>query len=431
MAAAGSAVGLANIWSFPSLVAQNGGAAFLLIYLLFTFLVGFPLLMAELTLGRYARSNPVGAYQKIEGGKPFVPMGFLAMITVSLVLSFYSIVAGRIMALFMNGFLEFFGVEWMTAWMLHDGITQKVVFTSIFFLLTLSIILGGVKNGIEKWSNRFMPALVLIMILLILYVLTQNGAGEGVKVYLIPDFSKVFEPRLLLDAMGQAFFSLSLAVGGMLVFAGYTSKKDNLLKMGVMVTLADIGIAFLAGLLIIPAMYIAQAHGSVIYDADGNLMSGPNLIFQVLPELFNTFGTFGAVVAGTFFLLMTIAALTSSISMLEVPTSYLIDNWQQSRRKAASSIVAVFWIISMMIVFNEVWLFNLILTITTKYSQPILGISLSVFVGWVMNRDILITELVGTNSRLADSQFIKVWPYFVKYVCPIIILLVFIQVLSS
>jgi NSS family neurotransmitter:Na+ symporter len=428
MAAAGSAVGLANIWGFPSLVAQNGGAAFLLIYLLLTFLVGFPLLMAELALGRYARSNPVGTYQKLQGGKPFIPMGFLGIVTVSLILSFYSIVAGKMIALFLGGFLEFMGMHGLAQWITQDSILQKVLFTSLFFVLTLSIISGGVKNGIEKWSNRFMPSLVLIMILLISYVLTQQGAMDGLKMYLVPDFNKAFAPSLLLDAMGQAFFSLSLAVGGMLVFAGYTNKEDNLLKMGVMVTLADIGIAFLAGLLIIPAMYVAQSHGSVIYDTNGNLLSGPNLIFQVLPELFNTFGNFGALVAATFFLLMTLAALTSSIAMLEVPTCYLIDNWQQPRKKAALGVVVIFWMISMLIVFYEDILFNLVLNATTKYSQPLLGLSLCLFVGWVMNRNILINELVGSDSRLSESMFISVWPYFVKYVCPIIILLIFVQV---
>jgi NSS family neurotransmitter:Na+ symporter len=423
MAAAGSAVGLANIWGFPTIAAQNGGAAFLLIYLTITFFVGFPLLMAELTLGRYARSNPVGTYQKLHGGRPFVPMGYLSII----ILSFYCIVAGKMLAFFLSALLNILGLDYLAIWIASEGTTQNLIFTSLFFLLTLSIISGGVQNGIEKWSNRFMPALIVIMILLIAFVLTQEGAYEGVKVYLVPDFKKVLNPRLLLDALGQSFFSLSLAVGGMLVFAGYTSKKDNLLRMGALVTFADLGIAFLAGFLIIPAMYVAQANGTRIFDQQGELLSGLNLIFQVLPDLFNSIGVWGPIVASVFFLLMTLAALTSSISILEVPTCYLIDNWKVPRKLAALATSMVSWVVSVAIIFHEDFLFNAIFTLTTKYSQPLLGLALCIFIGWVMNRNTLLTELSSGHPKIANSTFIRLWPYFIRYICPLLIMLIFIQ----
>ena len=331
------------------------------------------------------------------------------------------------LALFLNALLEILSFEKLADWVAQSGLAQTLIFTTLFFLLTLFIISAGIRDGIEKWSTKLMPALILMMVLLIAYVLTQEGSFEGLKSYLLPDFRKVFTPRLLLDAMGQSFFSLSLAVGGMLVFAGYTSKKANLLSMGLWVTLADLGIAFLAGLLIIPAMYVAQAHGTQIFDDHGELLSGQNLIFQVLPELFNSLGSWGIVLAMVFFLLMSLAAITSSISMMEVPTSYLIDNWGSSRHHAVILVASVFWIISMIIVFNQEYLFGAIVTVTTKYSQPLLGLAICIFVGWVMNRNTLLKELSQGNSKIAGSVFLKVWPFFIKYICPILILLVFLQ----
>jgi NSS family neurotransmitter:Na+ symporter len=197
--------------------------------------------------------------------------------------------------------------------------------------------------------------------------------------------------------------------------------------MGTWVTLADLGIAFLAGLLIIPAMYVAQAHGTQIFDQQGALLSGPNLIFQVLPELFNSLGVWGMVVAVVFFLLMTLAALTSSISILEVPTSYLIDNWRIPRKPAAYGIALILWMLTMFVVFNQDYWFQALVTITTQYSQPLLGLSICIFVGWVVKRNILLSELAEGNPEIADSFFFKVWPFFLKFVCPVIIILIFLQ----
>lgn len=427
MAAAGSAIGLGNIWGFPTQTAQNGGAAFVIFYLIMAFLVGYPILLAEFTIGRHGQSNPVGTYMKIKGGHRFVPVGFLGLFTVGLILSFYSIIAGTMVAYFISPFLLLAGANSAANWVISQGVGANMLFASVFFFLTIMIVAAGVKNGIEKWSTRLMPTLLFLLILLVIYVLTLDGAMEGLKVYLLPDFSKVLSPGLFISALGQAFFSLSLGVGSMLVLASYTNKKENLVRLGRLVTLSDVGIAFLAGLLIIPAMYAASASGTQIFDDAGNLISGPNLIFQVLPALFNSMGTIGIALSVVFFFLMVIAALTSTISMLEVPVAYAVDNKNIDRSKASIFIGLFFWVVSMIIALNFDLLFNFVVTLTTQYIQPLLGLFICIFVGWVMSRDALIQEIKQGNPDVENTFFMKVWPFFVRYVSPILILIILIQ----
>ena len=427
MAAAGSAIGLGNIWGFPTQTAQNGGAAFVLIYVILTFLVAYPVLMAEFTIGRYSRSTPVGAYQKVEGGKSFVWVGFLGLLTVGFILSFYSIIAGGMVAYFIEPVFRVLGMDDLANWVIAQNEASNFLFMTMFFFLTILIVGGGIQNGIEKWSTRFMPTLFFIIILLVIYVLTLDGASEGAAIYLLPDFNKIWEPELIASALGQAFFSLSLGVGTMLVYGSYTSKKENLVRLGGLVTLCDIGVAFVAGLLIIPAMYAAAQSGTEIFDAQGNLISGPNLIFQVLPSLFKSMGSAGIGAAFFFFFLMSIAALTSSISMLEVPVAYVIDSRNTNRVKTAWLIGGIFWAVSTVLVFNFDTLFNLVVTVTTEYSQPFLGLVIAIFVGWIVKRDTLLKELRQGNPEVEDSLFFKIWPFFVKVISPILILLIFLQ----
>jgi neurotransmitter:Na+ symporter, NSS family len=427
MAAAGSAIGLGNVWGFPTQTAENGGAAFVLLYVIIAFLVGYPILLAEFTIGRHAHSNPVGAYQKIPGGKKFVPLGFVGLITVGLILSFYSIIAGTTLAYFISPILDFLGAVSTAEWVISQGIVSNMLFATLFFFLTIIIVAAGIKNGIEKWSSRLMPTLLFILIVLVIYVLTLEGAMEGLKVYLLPDFTKILNPDLFTSALGQAFFSLSLGVGSMLVLASYTSDKENLVRLGRLVTLSDVGIAFLAGLLVIPAMYAAAASGTEIFDQAGNLISGPNLIFQVLPALFKSMGPIGIGVSLIFFFLLIIAALTSTISMLEVPVAYAVDNKNVSRKTASIFIGISFWAVSMIIALNFELLFGLVVTLTTEYIQPLLGFFICIFVGWVMNRNALIQEIKQGNPGIEKTLFMKVWPFFVRYVAPLLILIILLR----
>ena len=330
MAAAGSAVGLGNIWGFPTNAASNGGAAFLFAYLLLAFALAYPALMAELIIGRYARANGVTALRKIATGPKsrlfgsFV--GGLGIVTVSFILSFYAIVSGWMLAFLLQPVAQVIGLTALADWLVVDGVVRNSLFVVVFMLLTIFIISAGVKEGIEKWATRLMPSLVLILVLLIVYVFTLPGAMEGLRAYLVPDFSVFARPGLLVSAMGQAFFSLSLGVGTMLVYGSYISKSENLPVIGSLVALLDVGIAVLAGLLILPAMYVALASGVEIFDAQGGLIAGPGLIISVLPALFDSMGAVGGFVAFAFFALMAIASLTSSISMLEVPVSFVVES---------------------------------------------------------------------------------------------------------
>lgn len=427
MAAAGSAVGLGNIWGFPTQTAGNGGAAFVLIYIILAFLVGYPVLMAEFTIGRYTRMAPPDAYKKLGGGKLYFGIGILGLVTVGFILSFYSIIAGGMIAYFIEPVGRLFGLHAFSDWVVAQSAMSNLVFTSIFFLLTILIVSRGVNKGIEKWSSRFMPTLFVLFFFLVIYVLTLDGAAEGVAVYLLPDFSKIFDPKLITSAMGQAFFSLSLGVGGMLVYGSYTNKSANLVKLGWLVTLCDIGVAFVAGLLIIPAMYAAANLGTEIFDSTGNLISGPNLIFQVLPGLFTSMGPIGSLVAFVFFLLMSIAALTSSIAMLEPVVAYTVDSRNISRPKATWFTGGFFWIVSLIVVFNFDKLFGLVVTATTVYSQPFLGLAIAIFAGWVIRKNLLLNELKEGYPEIEGTFFYKIWPIFLKVVCPILILLIFLQ----
>ena len=433
MAASGSAVGLGNIWGFPTNAASNGGAAFLFIYLLLAFTLAYPALMAELIIGRHTRSNAVGALRQLAPNPKIAKLGgfvgFAGIATVTLILSFYSIVSGWMLAWLLNSIANIVGLDAVSTWLTSDGESRNAIFAVVFMFLTVVVISAGVHDGIEKWASRLMPALILILLLLIVYVLTLDGAMDGLQAYLVPDFTVAMQPGLIISALGQAFFSLSLGVGTMLIYGSYLSSKENLPAIGSLVALLDTGIAFLAGLLILPSMYVALANGVQIFDANGALVAGPGLIVAVLPALFDTMGGAGVFVAFAFFVLMTIASLTSSISMLEVPVAYVVETFQTPRRKATYILGAGVALICLLIVYNFSVLFDLVVTVTTEYSQPLLGLFFTVFVGWIWQRDAVLQELQKGYEGAEYSFFWKIWPFYIRFVCPVAIAAVYIQLL--
>lgn len=430
MAAAGSAIGLGNIWGFPTQTASNGGAAFVLVYFVLSFCLAYPALMAELIIGRHARANMVTALQGIATGRFSYRLGtgvgFYGVIVASLILSFYAIVAGWMLAYLLesiSSMLGFIGVsEWLTAFSLE----RNLLFMMVFMGLTMAIISRGVTAGIERWSTRLMPMLLLIMIGLIVYVLMQKGAAEGLRIYLLPDVSQI-NPALVLSAMGQAFFSLSLGVGTMLIYGSYLGEDQSLPKLGAAVTLVDASIAFIAGLLIIPAIYVAKEYGASIFTDSGDLVAGPDLIFQVLPVLFESMGDVGLVVSLAFFTLMTIASLTSSISMLEVPVALVAEETAMSRKRATLLIGVLVFGCSTTILLNFDSLFAFVIELTTVYSQPLLGVMLCLFAGWIWHRDNLLQEISQGHHDIEKSIFWKIWPGYVKYFCPVLIMAAFVQ----
>ncbi|MED5514120.1 MAG: sodium-dependent transporter, partial [Pseudomonadota bacterium] len=433
--AAGSAVGLGNIWGFPTQTASNGGAAFLVAYLVLAFCLAYPALMAELVIGRHGQANAVTSLRKVTNQawqKKFAfIVGFGGIICAGLILSFYAIVAGWMLSATLEPAAQLVGQEQASTWLSEQSLSRNLIFTATFIILTVAIISKGVENGIEKWSKRLMPALLGILFMLIIYVMTQDGAMAGLKAYLVPDFSSILNPELLVNALGQAFFSLSLGTSVMIIYGSYISKKENLVSLGAYVTLIDVFIAFVAGLLIIPAMYVAQAQGVEIFSAEGALLSEDTLVFQVLPALFTSMGDVGIFVGFAFFALMSIAALTSSISMLEAPVSYAVERFALKRVQATWIIGGIIALISFTIVFNLGTLFGFVITLTTKIGQPILGLMCCIFVGWIWHRASLLKEIQQGCPEAANSFFWKVWPWYIKFICPLAISLVFANSLLS
>jgi NSS family neurotransmitter:Na+ symporter len=431
LAAAGSAVGLGNIWGFPTNAAENGGAAFLLMYLILAFLLAYPALMAELVIGRHTRANMVTALDSIATSSSAKQIGrltgYAGMLTASLILSFYGIVAGWMLGSMAEPVASFFGFEVLGAWLTEFSTGRNIALTAVFMLLTGLIINAGVEQGIEKWSRRLMPSLLLLLVVLIAYVLTREGASEGLRHYLVPDFSQMTNPDLIVSALGQAFFSMSLGVGTMLIYGSYIRSDANLPVVGSLVTLTDTGIAFLAGLLILPAMFVAQNLGVAIYADDGSLVGGPGLIFQVLPTLFDSMGGVGLLVSFAFFVLMSIAAVTSSISLLEVPVSYAVENHKVSRKRATMLLSSLIFAISVAICLNFGIAFDAIISLTTEWAQPLISLLVCLFAGWVFYRNSVLQELKQGNPDVEGSLFWKLWPVYVKLICPTLIGIIIVQ----
>lgn len=429
MAAAGSAVGLGNIWGFPTQTASNGGAAFVLVYLILAFFLAYPAFMAELLIGRYGQANAVTSMQKMSRNmaqKRFAfVVGFGGILCAALILSFYGIIAGWMMSYAFEPLARLASLTQIADWFINQSLTRNLLFTVLFMSLTVIIIRRGVEQGIEKWSKRLMPMLIGLLVLLIIYVFTLEGAKEGFIAYLNPDISRVLEPNLLISALGQAFFSLSLGTSVMVIYGSYIAKKENLVTLGAQVTLIDVSIAFLAGLLIIPAMYVAQAQGVAIFAEDGSLISGSNLVFTVLPSLFSGMGTIGLFVGFCFFVLMTIAALTSSISMLEGPVSFVVERHNVQREKATTYIGLGIFLLSAVIIANISFMLDFVAILATQYGQPIIAMLCCVFVGWIWHRNEILIELKQGHAEVENSFFWKIWPWYIKFVCPSAIGIVF------
>jgi len=425
LAAAGSAVGLGNIWRFPYTASKSGGALFVLIYLVAVVAVALPVLLAEVSLGRFTAKNPVGAFAAIKARSPWKLVGFLGIATGVMILSYYAVVAGWTIGYFVKSITGNFKqildsngepVLEKAQTLFNNFSTAKVlplVLLAIFLFLTVYVISRGVSGGIEKFSKILMPVLFAILLLLLLRSLTLEGASKGLKVYLIPNFSQ-FEPKMILEALGQAFFSLSLGMGTMITYGSYVSKKENLPTSVGWIAFFDTGIAFIAGLIIIPAVF-ALGQGQ-------NITAGPGLVFEVLPVIFEKMA--GGVIFGPlFFLLLSIAALTSTISLLEVPVSYFVDEKKWNRKKTAVVVGAVTLVLGIPSALSPNKFLSTMNFIWGNLALSIGALFIAVFVGYVWKTRSALKEISEGSEKF---RLAPLWVFSIKYITPIAILLILV-----
>jgi NSS family neurotransmitter:Na+ symporter len=433
LAAAGSAIGLGNIWGFPTVAGQNGGAAFLLIYLAAVALIGAPVMLAELIVGRRTQRNPVGAFKALAPGSAWVVVGGLGVLTGIMILSFYSVIAGWTLAYIFKTLAGTFGPETDTGAIfdqLAGGALPAISWHLLFMIITILVVLGGVRDGIERWTKVLMPVLFVLLVLLAVRAVTLSGATAGLEFYLRPDFSKV-TGTVVLAAIGQAFFSLSLGMGAMITYGSYVSRRDDLVSSAGWVTAADTTIAILAGLIIFPTLFHAGLEPGA---------GGPGMVFVVLTSLLSSIppAPYGGVIFGTgFFLLLGIAALTSSVSLLEVVTSWAVDERGASRRRAAITVGAIAFLVGIPSALANGavdWLSNLpgigmdflsfLFVVFGQYSLVLGALLISLFVGWVWG----IRE-AGDEVRENDGEFPlgRTWSFLIRFVCPIAILAILVK----
>lgn len=430
LAAAGSAVGLGNIWKFPFEVGQGGGAAFVVLYLAFCFLLCFPVMVSEIAIGRKTQLNPVGAFKKL-GHEKWSIIGLLGIIAGVLILSFYNVVAGWAFGYFLEMIKGNFGVGEEFGTFINDW-TKIGLYGIVFMSVTAFIVSRGISGGIEKASKILMPTLFFMIIGLICYALTLDGAMEGIKYYLVPDFSEI-NGEVVYSALGQAFFSLSLGMGALITYGSYVSKQQNIVRSAALITLTDVSIAFLAGLMIFPFVaYLTQ--GSM-----EGVSGGAGLIFATLPGVFESLGpTLGVVIGAAFFLLLSFAALTSTVSLLEVPVAYLVDEKKIKRPKAVWGMAAFIFILgipSMLSNGNVEFLTNFVTLggsdkatnfmdfvglIASDTFLPLGGALISIFVAYVWKTNNLNEEIaIGRENGLPIvTKYIN---FAVSFVCPVIL----------
>ncbi len=418
-AAAGSAVGLGNIWRFPYTVGANGGALFVLVYLASILLIALPVLLAEVSLGRATGKNPVGAFEAIRPKTAWKGIGYLGVLTGVMIFSFYSVVAGWTVGYFYKAVTgKLAGIDSASADKLFTGFVSdqliQVLFTAIFIGMTAWVVSRGVSGGIEKVSKVLMPALFILLLLLVGRSVTLPNSGEGLKFYLNPDFSKL-NIKVIIDAMGQAFFSLSLGMGTMITYGSYLGKKDNLPVAAGWVAFFDTFIAILAGFIIFPAIFSVPGMTPT---------EGPGLVFKVLPVIFAHMPG-GSIFGALFFLLLCIAALTSTISLLEVPVSYLLDERGWSRKKSTIlvSVLTMLVAIPSALSTNFIDLWNFI---WGSLSLSIGAFFIAIFVGYIWKKENALKELREGGREGKPFRFAKFWVISMKYISPIVIFLIFV-----
>lgn len=426
VAMAGSAIGLGNLWRFPYLMGTNGGAAFIIIYLVLVFLLCLPIMMSEFVVGRRSQANAFRAFKVLSPKGHWGIIGLLGVLGAVSLISFYCVVGGWTIDYLVHSVAfrlpEQGGSEgFFAAAVSSPG--RTLTYTYIFLIMTALVLLAGIKDGIEKYTKIMMPLLFLTIIIIAIRSVTLPGAGAGLDFLFKPDFSKVTADTFL-DALGQAFFSLSIGCGTILTYGSYVKKNEKIVKMSSLTAISDTFFAILAGLAIMPAVFAFGVSPS----------EGPGLLFVILPDIFDQIAG-GGIVAILFFLVLFIAAITSSISLLEVAVTFLIEECRMRRRTAVLLSSAVCLVLCTLCalsggVLSDVKLFGKTFfdffdMISANLLMPLCGLLVVIFVGWKMKRHAFVDEL-SNGGTLKNRVLYNIIFYLVRYIAPIVIAVIMI-----
>lgn len=431
MAMAGSAIGLGNIWRFPYILGEYGGAAFILLYIAASVLVALPIFFAEAIIGRRSRSNAYGALRKLAPGTRWHWVGILTIVSPLLILSYYSVVGGwSVQYLFKSLSFDFTSASPEAVSGFFSGFIssawQPILSHTVFIALVAGIVLGGVKKGIEKFSDIAMPVLFVLILVLIVYSLTLPGSGKGVSYLLKPDFSKL-NADAVAAALGQAFFSLSLGVGTILTYSSYVKKEENLVVSGVGTAVSDLAFAIMAAFAVIPAVFAVGLEPG----------AGPGLVFETLPFIFNKMASVAPVTSSiisiVFFVAILAAALTSAISMLEVGVAFLTEEKGFKRVPATLLLAGFTWVLGILcsLSFGPMsgvkilgyTFFDFLDHLCSDWLMPMGGLAFTLFVGWKLSKADVRDEL--TNGGTCNKVSYQIFYYLIRFVAPVGIVAVF------
>jgi len=432
LAATGAAVGLGNIWKFPYLTGQNGGSAFVLVYILCVAALGIPLMMAEILVGRRGRSTPIRTMQALveetNTTQWWQIIGWSGTLAGMLILSYYSVIGGWTLAyIFKSAGGTFSGASGELAAETFSVFTGNgttlFIWHSVFMVLTMGVVAGGVQGGLEKAVQYLMPTLFVLLLVMVGYSMTTGFFGKGLEYLFTPDFSKL-SGASMLTAMGQAFFSLSLGMGTIMIYGSYVPKDISIGSTSVAIALADTGVALLAGMAIFPIVFANNLEAG----------SGPGLIFQTLPVAFGNM-TGGIAFGSLFFLLLLVAAWTSSISLIEPFVTWLIETYGMTRIKASLVSGIITWVLGLGTVWSFNWwadvtffgltFFDLLDFVTSNLMLPLGGILIALFAGWLMKAESTQAEL-----NIRNQTFYAAWQALVRYIAPVAVFIVLLNAIG-
>lgn len=431
VAMAGSAVGLGNLWRFPYLVGENGGAAFIIVYIVFVFLLCLPIFISEFVIGRRSQKNAYAAFRDLSGGSAWRLVGLFTIIVPLIVLSYYSVIGGWSVDYLLKSLTFSFTTETSQS-VFHSMFTDFVSSTwvplithTVFLAATTLIVVVGIKGGIEKFSKIMMPMLFFMVIAIAIYSLTLPGAHAGVDYLFNPDFSKI-TGKACAAALGQAFFSLSLGFGTIMTYASYVSRKENILFQSTATAVSDLMFALIAGVAIMPAVF---AFGL-------NPQSGPGLVFETLPFVFAQMPA-GGVIAILFFLALLVAALTSSISMLEVAVAYLVEEKKFSRAGACVLLFVICWVVGALcslsfgplshIRIDGGNIFDFFDNLSSNILMTLGSLLTVLFVGWRMKKTEVYDEFTNGGTLSRNARIFGVLWFLIRYICPLAIITIFLS----